>query len=69
LPLPPNLSPGINDALIYAAPVLISGLAGVAMVIYIKRREYPTLLPSFGFFVACDALLTLLVYVPGIVAE
>ena len=69
LPLPPSLSPGINDALIYAAPVLISGLAGVAMVIYIKRREYPTLLPSFGFFVACDALLTLLVYVPGIVAE
>jgi len=69
LPLPPNLSPGLSDALIYTAPLLISGLATVATILYIKRREYPSLLPSFGFFVACDALLTLLIYVPGIVAE
>ena len=69
LPLPSNLSAGLADALIYAAPVLISVLAGVVMVVYTRKREYPSLLPSFGFFVAFDALLTLLIYVPGIVAE
>ena len=69
LPLPRNLPSGLSDVLIYITPLLVSGLAGLLTGIYVKRREYASLLPAFGFFVAFDALLTLLIYVPGIVAE
>ena len=69
LPLPRQLSAGAANAFMYAVPVVISLLAAGITVLYIRRRQYASLLPSFLVFVAADALVTLLLYVPGILAE
>lgn len=69
LPLPRNIAPELADVAILAAPVIISAIAAVATCIYIKRREYASLFAAFGVFVAVDAILTLLIYVPVILAE
>jgi hypothetical protein len=69
LPLPRSLSAGASEVFMYAVPVLISLLAAGLTALYIRRRTYASLLPSFMLFVAADALLTLLLYVPGILAE
>jgi hypothetical protein len=69
LPLPRQLSAGTADLFMYIVPVAISSLAAAITVLYIRRRKYASLLPSFLIFVAADALVTLLLYVPGILAE
>ena len=69
LPLPPNLAPALADAFLYATPLVISAVAGLLTWFFIKRREYTSLFMAFLVYVACDAALTLLIYVPGILAE
>lgn len=69
LPLPQGTPAGLATTLVFIAPVLITGIAVLLTWLYVKRREYASLLPTFGVLAASDALLTLLVYVPGILAE
>ena len=69
LPLPRHLSAGAADAFMYAVPVVISLLAAGLTALYIRRHKYASLLPGFLIFVAADAVVTLLLYVPGILAE
>jgi len=69
IPLPRSLPSAISNVVIYVAPLAISLLAGVASWAYVKQREFPMLLPAFGVFAGSDALMTLLVYAPGILAE
>ena len=69
LPLPRGLPATLAEAIIYVAPLLIAVLAGLVVWAYGRKREAASLLPAFAIFVACDALLTLLLYVPGILAE
>jgi len=67
--LPRGTPAGVANVLIYLAPVLITAVAAALTWLYVKRRPYASLLPTFGIFALSDALLTLLVYVPGILAE
>jgi len=69
LPLPRGTPAGLANALLYLAPLLITGIAVVLTWLFVRRRPYVSLLPTFGVFAVSDALLTLLVYVPGILAE
>jgi len=69
LPLARGTPAGVANVLIYLAPVLITAVAAALTWLYVKRRPYASLLPTFGIFALSDALLTLLVYVPGILAE
>ncbi|NLG51323.1 MAG: hypothetical protein GX552_14540 [Chloroflexi bacterium] len=50
-------------------PLIIGGLAGALTWLFMRRREYASLVQTFAIFVACDAVLTLLVYIPGILVE
>lgn len=69
LPLPTTWPPAVVTTLILAAPLAVSGLAGLIMWRYTSRREAPSIFAAFGVFVAADALLTVLIYVPGMLAE
>jgi hypothetical protein len=69
LPLLGVLPPGLADLAAYGVPLLVSGLAGVVTWLCARRRDAVSILPVFGLFVGADALLTLLIYVPGMVAE
>jgi len=69
LPLPRETPPGLANALMYLAPILIVGIATLATWLFVKRRAYASLLPAFAVFAVSDAVLTLLIYVPGILAE
>ncbi len=69
LPLPRGTPAGLANALMYLAPLLITGVAVALTWLFVRRRPYVSLLPTFGVFAVSDALLTLLVYVPGILAE
>jgi hypothetical protein len=69
LPLPRRLSLAVSNALMYATPFVISGLAGGITWLHARRQERPSLFPTFLVFVVSDTLLTLLIYVPGILAE
>ena len=69
IPLPRSLPSSISNVVTYVAPLVISLLAGVASWAYVKQREFPKLLPAFGVFAGSDALITLLVYAPGILGE
>lgn len=69
LPLPRGTPLPVANALMYVAPLLILGLAALIAWLVMRRRQYPSLLPAFGVLAGSDALLTLLVYVPGILAE
>jgi len=69
LPLPANLASSIANVLMYATPLLISAVAGLLTWLFIRRREYASLFAVFLIFVATDAVMTLLIYVPGILAE
>lgn len=69
LPLPRGTPGDVANALLYLAPILIAAVATALTWLYIKRRQYASLLPAFAVFALSDALLTLLVYVPGILAE
>jgi hypothetical protein len=46
----------------WVVPLLISGLAALVMVVYIRRKEHPSLFGSFFVFVLSDALLFTLLY-------
>lgn len=67
--LPHGLASIVVSVVTYSAPLVISALAGVAAWTYAKHREFPKLLPAFGVFAGSDALITLLVYAPGILGE
>ncbi|MHB1295843.1 MAG: hypothetical protein ACYC4R_12710 [Anaerolineae bacterium] len=69
LPLPRNTPTDLATVLIFAVPLVISGLAVLITWRYIHKRQYADMFPAFGVFVASDALLTLLIYVPGMLAE
>ncbi|MBC7234511.1 MAG: hypothetical protein H5T69_01625 [Chloroflexi bacterium] len=69
LPLPRRIPAKAADALIYATPLIISTVAGVVAWLYAKKRAFANLLATFILFAGCDALLTLLVYVPGVLRE
>lgn len=69
LPLPRFIGPDLGNVLIFVVPLLVSALAGLATWLYTRRREYASMFTGFGVFVGVDALLTLLIYVPGILAE
>ncbi|MFP3896507.1 MAG: hypothetical protein ACLFV5_06700 [Anaerolineales bacterium] len=69
LPLPGRLPPRVSNILMYAAPFVISGVAGGMAWLYARRQERSSLFPTFLVFMVSDTLLTLLIYVPGILAE
>lgn len=69
LPLPRRLPLRISNILMYVAPFVVSGVAGGITRLYAKRQERATLFSTFLIFVVSDTLLTLLIYVPGILAE
>ena len=69
LPLPRRLPDDVANVITFATPFLVSGLATALTWLYIKRKEFASLLPSFGLFTLCDAVITLLIYVPGVMAE
>ncbi|MEA3408556.1 MAG: hypothetical protein U9R48_10855, partial [Chloroflexota bacterium] len=69
LPLPRCLPLRISNVLMYAAPFAIAGLAGGITWLHARQRERASLFPTFLVFVVSDTLLTLLIYVPGILAE
>jgi hypothetical protein len=68
-PLPHNTPPNVAATIMYSAPFAISMLAGLATYFYVKRREAASLFPTLAVFVGTDILLTLLIYVPRILAE
>jgi hypothetical protein len=70
LPLPAGLPEGLSMGLTLAMPVIISALAGYLTWLYIRRRkETASIFAAFAIFAVCDALITMLLYVPGILAE
>lgn len=69
LPIPQGLTSQTTNAILLAAPVVISGLAVAVTLWFAHRRRETTILAAFGLFVLTDALLTLLLYVPGVLAE
>ncbi|MFH1086201.1 MAG: hypothetical protein V1772_10620, partial [Chloroflexota bacterium] len=69
LPLPAGISQGAANMVLYAAPLVISGLAALLLVLYVRRHETPSMFAAFLVFALGDALLTVLLYVPGILAE
>jgi hypothetical protein len=69
LPLPRGTPKNLAAVIIYVAPLIISILAGLATWFYVKRREAAFLFPTLAVFVGTDILLTLLIYVPSMLAE
>ncbi len=69
LPLPKRLPLRISNILMYTAPFVVSGMAGGVTWWHARRQERPGLFSTFLIFVVSDTLLTLLIYVPGILAE
>ena len=69
LPLPRTLSAEIGEALTYAAPLLISGLAGLITWAWVRRHDFISLFPTFFAFIGVDSLLTLLIYIPSFLGE
>ena len=69
LPLPHGLAPDVANVMIYIAPLVISALACTITWWFIRRRESISVLAAFGVFAVSDALITLLIYVPGVLAE
>jgi hypothetical protein len=68
LPLPRGLPLGMANIMLLTAPIIISGLAGLITWLVLHRRE-TSLLPAFGIFVALDAAVTLLIYIPSVLAD
>ena len=69
LPLPRGLPQPLVTSLIFATPVAITGLAGALTWLYARRHSNAGLLRAFILFAGCDLILTLLVYIPGVLAE
>lgn len=69
LPIPRGLAPDIANIVTYIAPLVISALACAITWLFIRRRESASVLSAFGVFAFSDAIITLLIYVPGVLAE
>ncbi len=69
LPLPQRLPSDIANVLVYVMPFVITGVAGLLTWLYVRKRDYTPVLAAFGVFAGADALLTLLIYVPGVLAD
>ncbi|MBN1400995.1 MAG: hypothetical protein JXA74_09160 [Anaerolineae bacterium] len=69
LPLPYGMAGPAADVVLFATPFVISGVAGVCTWLYARRHETASMFSGFAMFAVCDALLTVLIYVPGILAE
>lgn len=69
LPLPQRLPDDLANLLIYAMPFVITGIAGLLTWFYVRKRDYTPVLAAFGVFAGVDALLTLLIYIPGVLAD
>lgn len=69
LPLPSGLAPGAADLLMLVTPLLISTLAAVLVWWYGRKRPNVSIFALFGLFVLADALVTLMIYVPGVLGE
>ncbi len=65
-PLVDRLPPLWAQVAMLAIPLAILGVALVALRLYVKRREGPTLLVGFMVFGLTDCLLTCLLYAPGV---
>ncbi len=65
--------PGLSTEVLYlfylVAPLVIWGLAAVATWVYVRSREFASLFQAFAVFAAFDAIITLIVYIPGIMVE
>ena len=68
LRLPRGLPFGATNIILLAAPICITCLAGLVTWLIMRKRE-ASILPTFGIFVAIDAVATLLIYVPGVLAD
>ncbi len=62
-----RMSAAVADVYVVALPVTILAVAGVLSRVYAKRAETATLLLGYFVFAATDAVLTLLLYGPGII--
>ena len=69
LRLPHQWPADVVTVIMITLPFLISLLAGVVAWAFSRRRDYNSLFGVFGIFVGTDALLTLMIYVPGLLAE
>ncbi len=68
-PVPGWVDPALADRVVLLAPLGIAVLAGLLTALWVRRRAYPSLFPTFAVFVGCDVLLTLLLYVPAVLSE
>jgi hypothetical protein len=57
-----GLLPSLSGIVSWLSPVLISTISAVAMILYVRRREEPSVLASFAVFAGINALLFVLVY-------
>ena len=69
LPLPRYMPELLAALITYLTPLVVSALAALITWFYTHRTERTAILAAFGVFVASDALLTLLIYVPAMLAE
>ncbi|MHB0858601.1 MAG: hypothetical protein ACYC5M_13670 [Anaerolineae bacterium] len=69
LPLPRGTAQDLAALLSLIAPLAVSSLAALLTWAYTRKHASSGMFPAFGVFVAADALLTLLIYVPGMLAE
>jgi hypothetical protein len=57
-----GLLPALSGVMGWLSPLLISVISVALMVLYIRRREEPSVLASFAVFAGANALLFVLVY-------
>jgi hypothetical protein len=65
----PSLPRALLNLLSFVTPIAIVSLASIVTWFYIKRREFTSLLQAFAVFAGLDTMITLLVYVPGLLIE
>ena len=69
LPVPAFISATMADKIVLFSPAALALLAGVFTAWYVHRKSSASLLAGFAIFALSDAVLTMLLYVPGIFAE
>jgi len=69
LRLPHQWPADLANVIMLTLPLLIALLAGLIAWALSKRRQYNSLFFVFGIFAVTDVLLTLLIYVPSLLAE